>query len=198
MRNVAIKSYKRFHFPHRLSRRGVTLPLYWLDFCLWEFSWLQIMIKSLLLSLKFPVPISSCCSFPGKHAEDIFGELFNEANTFYLRANSLQDRIDRLAVKVTQLDSTVEEGGSDVKRSEGKHTASHHALSIFYLFLPFISLRPFSRAIIARLVCFLFPLSSQCPYKTSIWGKLSRALPLRTSRWCQRAACLFQYEKCTI
>ncbi|XP_030625784.1 wiskott-Aldrich syndrome protein family member 3b [Chanos chanos] len=44
-----------------------------------------------------------------KHAEDIFGELFNEANTFYLRANSLQDRIDRLAVKVTQLDSTVEE-----------------------------------------------------------------------------------------
>ncbi|KAJ8413181.1 hypothetical protein AAFF_G00091770 [Aldrovandia affinis] len=44
-----------------------------------------------------------------KHAEDIFGELFNEANTFYLRANSLQDRIDRLATKVTQLDSTVEE-----------------------------------------------------------------------------------------
>ncbi|XP_077591748.1 wiskott-Aldrich syndrome protein family member 3b [Stigmatopora nigra] len=44
-----------------------------------------------------------------KHAEDIFGELFKEANTFYLRANSLQDRIDRLSVKVTQLDSTVEE-----------------------------------------------------------------------------------------
>lgn len=53
----------------------------------------------------------------GKHAEDIFGELFNEANTFYLRANSLQDRIDRLAVKVTQLDSTVEEGGSQVTHS---------------------------------------------------------------------------------
>ncbi|KAG7314941.1 hypothetical protein KOW79_022244 [Hemibagrus wyckioides] len=44
-----------------------------------------------------------------KHAEDVFGELFNEANTFYMRANSLQDRIDRLAVKVTQLDSSVEE-----------------------------------------------------------------------------------------
>ncbi|ROL44377.1 Wiskott-Aldrich syndrome protein family member 3 [Anabarilius grahami] len=44
-----------------------------------------------------------------KHAEDVFGELFNEANTFYLRANSLQDRIDRLAVKVTHLDSSVEE-----------------------------------------------------------------------------------------
>uniref|UniRef100_A0A8D0ELB8 Wiskott-Aldrich syndrome protein family member n=1 Tax=Strix occidentalis caurina TaxID=311401 RepID=A0A8D0ELB8_STROC len=48
-------------------------------------------------------------SYTGKHAEDIFGELFNEANSFYIRANSLQDRIDRLAVKVTQLDSTVEE-----------------------------------------------------------------------------------------
>lgn len=48
--------------------------------------------------------------FAGKHAENVFGELFNEANTFYGRANSLQDRIDRLAVKVTQLDSSVEEG----------------------------------------------------------------------------------------
>lgn len=44
----------------------------------------------------------------------MFGELFNEANTFYLRANSLQDRIDRLAVKVTQLDSSVEEGQSKI------------------------------------------------------------------------------------
>ncbi|XP_059208386.1 actin-binding protein WASF3-like [Centropristis striata] len=44
-----------------------------------------------------------------KQAENVFGELFNEANTFYVRANSLQDRIDRLACKVTQLDSSVEE-----------------------------------------------------------------------------------------
>uniref|UniRef100_H3CXD8 Wiskott-Aldrich syndrome protein family member n=1 Tax=Tetraodon nigroviridis TaxID=99883 RepID=H3CXD8_TETNG len=44
-----------------------------------------------------------------QHAENVFGELFNEANTFYGRANSLQDRIDRLAIKVTQLDSSVEE-----------------------------------------------------------------------------------------
>uniref|UniRef100_A0A1A8IYZ8 Wiskott-Aldrich syndrome protein family member n=2 Tax=Nothobranchius kuhntae TaxID=321403 RepID=A0A1A8IYZ8_NOTKU len=43
------------------------------------------------------------------HAEDIFGELFNEANSFYLRMSSLQERVDQLAVKVTQLDSTVEE-----------------------------------------------------------------------------------------
>lgn len=47
----------------------------------------------------------------GRHAEDIFGELFTEANSFYLRMNSLQERVDLLAVKVTQLDSTVEEGG---------------------------------------------------------------------------------------
>uniref|UniRef100_A0A3B5LH56 Zgc:109889 n=1 Tax=Xiphophorus couchianus TaxID=32473 RepID=A0A3B5LH56_9TELE len=45
-----------------------------------------------------------------RHAEDIFGELFNEANSFYLRMSSLQERVDQLAVKVTQLDSTVEEG----------------------------------------------------------------------------------------
>jgi hypothetical protein len=57
-----------------------------------------------------PQQVSFSLSPLGKHAEDIFGELFNEANNFYIRANSLQDRIDRLAVKVTQLDSTVEEG----------------------------------------------------------------------------------------
>lgn len=63
-----------------------------------------------------------CHSFPGKHAEDIFGELFNEANAFYLRASSLQDRIDRLAVKVTQLDSTVEEGGLLEEHSRSSFT----------------------------------------------------------------------------
>lgn len=46
----------------------------------------------------------------GRHAEDIFGELFNEANSFYMRMNSLQERVDLLVIKVTQLDSTVEEG----------------------------------------------------------------------------------------
>ncbi|KAM9314746.1 actin-binding protein WASF3-like [Pholidichthys leucotaenia] len=44
-----------------------------------------------------------------RHAEDIFGELFTEANSFYLRMSSLQERVDMLSVKVTQLDSTVEE-----------------------------------------------------------------------------------------
>ena len=45
-----------------------------------------------------------------KHAEDMFGELFEEANSFFERANGLQERVERLKVKVTQLDSTVEEG----------------------------------------------------------------------------------------
>ncbi len=49
----------------------------------------------------------SCLS---KHAEDMFGELFKEANSFFHRANRLQERVERLKVKVTQLDSTVEEG----------------------------------------------------------------------------------------
>lgn len=44
-----------------------------------------------------------------KHAEDLFGELTRDAGNLAERANSLQARIDRLAIKVTQLDSTVEE-----------------------------------------------------------------------------------------
>lgn len=44
-----------------------------------------------------------------KHAEDIFGELARDVGNIADRANSLQARIDRLAIKVTQLDSTVEE-----------------------------------------------------------------------------------------
>lgn len=44
-----------------------------------------------------------------KHSEDLFGELAREAGNLGDRANSLQVRIDRLAIKVTQLDSTVEE-----------------------------------------------------------------------------------------
>lgn len=44
-----------------------------------------------------------------KHSEDLFGELAREAGHLSERSNSLQARIDRLAIKVTQLDSTVEE-----------------------------------------------------------------------------------------
>lgn len=38
-----------------------------------------------------------------KHAEDLFGELANEAENLHERSNALQARIDRLAIKVTQL-----------------------------------------------------------------------------------------------
>ncbi|XP_065218853.1 actin-binding protein WASF3 [Planococcus citri] len=44
-----------------------------------------------------------------RHAEDLFGELAREAHMLATRANSLQARLDKLAVKTTQLDSTVEE-----------------------------------------------------------------------------------------
>lgn len=49
-----------------------------------------------------------------RHAEDLFGELAKEAHNLSDRANSLQARIDRLAVKVTQLDSNVEEGETQI------------------------------------------------------------------------------------
>lgn len=45
-----------------------------------------------------------------KHAEDLFAELTRDSKGIAARANSLQARLDRLALKVTQLDSTVEEG----------------------------------------------------------------------------------------
>ncbi|XP_060547463.1 actin-binding protein WASF2 isoform X2 [Pantherophis guttatus] len=44
-----------------------------------------------------------------KFAEDIFGELFTQATTFTFRVTSLVERVDRLQVKVTQLDPKEEE-----------------------------------------------------------------------------------------
>ncbi|XP_056620670.1 actin-binding protein WASF1 isoform X1 [Triplophysa dalaica] len=44
-----------------------------------------------------------------KYAEDVFGELFNEAHAFSFRVNALQDRVDRLSISVTQLDPKEEE-----------------------------------------------------------------------------------------
>lgn len=44
-----------------------------------------------------------------RHAEEMFGNLFQEAEGLAMRGSSLQVRIDKLAVKVTQLDSNVEE-----------------------------------------------------------------------------------------
>ncbi|KAM6959027.1 actin-binding protein WASF2 [Aplochiton taeniatus] len=44
-----------------------------------------------------------------KYAEDVFGELFVQAGEFALRVNTLGERVDRLQVKVTQLDPKEEE-----------------------------------------------------------------------------------------
>ena len=46
----------------------------------------------------------------GKFAEDVFGELFVQAGEFAHRVNTLGERVDRLQVKVTQLDPKEEEG----------------------------------------------------------------------------------------
>lgn len=54
------------------------------------------------------VPVSPS----GKYAEDVFGELFVQAGAFALRVNTLGERVDRLQVKVTQLDPKEEEGKS--------------------------------------------------------------------------------------
>ena len=40
----------------------------------------------------------------------MFGNLFVEAENVAARSTNLQAKIDKLAVRVTQLDSTVEEG----------------------------------------------------------------------------------------
>lgn len=44
-----------------------------------------------------------------KHADDLFGVLLRDAAQLVARTGALQARVDRLALKVTQLDSTVEE-----------------------------------------------------------------------------------------
>ncbi|XP_031442179.1 wiskott-Aldrich syndrome protein family member 2 isoform X2 [Clupea harengus] len=44
-----------------------------------------------------------------KYAEDVFGELFVQASTFAVRVSTLGERVDRLQVKVTQLDPKEEE-----------------------------------------------------------------------------------------
>uniref|UniRef100_A0A3Q3K3D8 Wiskott-Aldrich syndrome protein family member n=1 Tax=Monopterus albus TaxID=43700 RepID=A0A3Q3K3D8_MONAL len=45
-----------------------------------------------------------------KFAEDVFGELFVQAGAFAVRVHTLGERVDRLQVKVTQLDPKEEEG----------------------------------------------------------------------------------------
>lgn len=55
-----------------------------------------------------------------KHAEDIFGELARDVGNISNRANSLQARIDHLSIKVTQLDSSMEDVPlTDITRKKG-------------------------------------------------------------------------------
>ncbi|KAH8328706.1 hypothetical protein KR067_013718 [Drosophila pandora] len=67
-----------------------------------------------------------------KHAEDVFGELARDVANIGDRANSLQARIDRLAIKVTQLDSTVEEVPlTDITRKKAFKSAKVFDQQIF-------------------------------------------------------------------
>ena len=64
-----------------------------------------------------------------RHAEEMFGNLFREAETLARRSAAAQARIDRLAVQVTQLDSTVEEGkdaNATYVHHYSIHESSHH------------------------------------------------------------------------
>jgi len=44
------------------------------------------------------------------HAEDLFTELYHETCYSFSRMAQLSDRVDRLKIKITQLNHTVEEG----------------------------------------------------------------------------------------
>lgn len=72
-----------------------------------------------------------------RHAEDLFGELEREAHNLQDRSNSLQARIDRLAIKVTQLDSNVEEGKNIQIKFYVRFTycSSSNFIAFFFSFL---------------------------------------------------------------
>ncbi|XP_017466279.1 PREDICTED: wiskott-Aldrich syndrome protein family member 3 [Rhagoletis zephyria] len=67
-----------------------------------------------------------------KHAEDIFGELARDVGNISSRANSLQARIDHLSIKVTQLDSTIEDVPlTDITRKKGFRSTKTFDQKIF-------------------------------------------------------------------
>lgn len=67
-----------------------------------------------------------------RHSEDLFGELTRETNNMADRANSLQGRIDRLSVKVTQLDSDVKEVSlKDITKKKAFKSATQFDQDIF-------------------------------------------------------------------
>jgi WAS protein family, member 3 len=67
-----------------------------------------------------------------RHSEDLFGELARETNNMADRANSLQSRIDRLSIKVTQLDSDVKEVSlKDITKKKAFKSSSQFDQDIF-------------------------------------------------------------------
>lgn len=100
-----------------------------------------------------------------RHAEDLFGELEREAHNLQDRSNSLQARIDRLAIKVTQLDSNVEEGES----------ISYECFNNL--------LKPFSFSFTYLSVSFQFP------YKISTCARHLRVAWCSTSKLCLGILC---------
>lgn len=67
----------------------------------------------------------TCHLIIGKYAEDVFGELFIQASSFAVRVNTLGERVDKLQVKVTQLDPKEEEG----KKQTGLY--SRHFINVW-------------------------------------------------------------------
>lgn len=65
-------------------------------------------VCAFIASVWYILKVPSFCA--GKYAEDVFGELFVQAGAFAVRVNTLGERVDRLQVKVTQLDPKEEEG----------------------------------------------------------------------------------------
>lgn len=64
-----------------------------------------------------------------RHAEDLFGEMITESTSILNRTVSLQGRVDKLSVKVKNLDSNVEEG-------KGPTDMSTYIMPFKYVLLP--------------------------------------------------------------
>ncbi len=45
-----------------------------------------------------------------RHAEDVFAELYTEANFVFKKSNALQERIESLSVKVAKFESSTDQG----------------------------------------------------------------------------------------
>lgn len=75
-----------------------------------NFHWLCMREINPLIGASEKLVCVCVCTRAGKYAEDVFGELFVQAGEFAGRVSSLGERVDRLQVKVTQLDPKEEEG----------------------------------------------------------------------------------------